>query len=70
VNEAKSISEMIGEMLRETAVLVLVFVPLDVLLLFYSSFGWKEIVLLIDVTLVFASLVGALGIWMERTRER
>jgi hypothetical protein len=30
VEEPKSIAEMIGEMLREAAVLVTVFVPLDV----------------------------------------
>jgi hypothetical protein len=70
VDEAKSISEMIGKMLRETAVLVLVFVPLDVLLLFYASVGWEEVVLLLAATFIVSAIFGALGIWMERTRQR
>jgi hypothetical protein len=41
--EPKSIAEMTGEMFREAAVLVTVFVPLDVLLAFYSSFGWTVV---------------------------
>ena len=40
MNEPKSVVEMIGEMLREAAVLVTVFVPLDVVLAFYARFGW------------------------------
>ena len=70
MSEPKSTAEMIGEMLRETAVLVIVFVPLDVLLLFYASFGWKEIALVIDSTVTIGAIFGALGIWMERTRSR
>jgi hypothetical protein len=70
VEQPKRVAEMIGEMLREAAVLVIVFVPLDVLLFFYASFGWKEIVLVIDSTAMVGAIFGALGIWMERTRSR
>jgi hypothetical protein len=68
--EPKSIAEMTGEMFREAAVLVTVFVPLDVLLAFYSSFGWKEIVLLVESALMVGAALGILGIAMERKRTR
>jgi hypothetical protein len=70
VSERKSIAEMIGEMFREAAVLVTVFVPLDVVVAFYSSFGWKEIMLLIESAMMAGAAFGILGIAIERTRRR
>ena len=52
MNEPKSVVEMIGEMLREAAVLVTVFVPLDVVLAFDARFGWKEILFLLESTMI------------------
>ena len=70
MSEPKSIAEMIGEMFREGAVLVTVFVPLDVVLAFYSSFGWKEIMLLVESALMVGAAFGILGVAVERTRRR
>ena len=70
MSERKSIAEMIGEMFREAAVLVTVFVPLDVVVAFYSSFGWKEIMLLIESAMMAGAAFGILGIAIERTRRR
>jgi hypothetical protein len=61
---------MIGEMFREAAVLVTVFVPLDVVVAFYSSFGWKEIMLLIESAMMVGAAFGVLGVAVERTRRR
>lgn len=70
MSERKSIAEVIGEMCREAAVLVTVFVPLDVVLAFYSSFGWKEIMLLVESALMVGAAFGILGVAVERTRRR
>jgi hypothetical protein len=70
VSESKSIVEMIGEMFREAAVLVTVFVPLDVVVAFCSSFVWKEIMLLIESAMMVGAAFGILGVAVERTRRR
>ena len=62
MSEPKSIAEMTGEMLREAAVLVIVFVPLDVVVGFYSSLGWKEIVLLVESVLILGAGFGISGV--------
>jgi hypothetical protein len=70
LTEPRSIAEMVGEMSREAAVLITVFVPLDVVLALYSSFGWKEIMLLVESTVIAGVALGALGIAIERRRTR
>jgi hypothetical protein len=68
VEEPKSVAEMIGEMLREAAVLVTVFVPLDVVIALYASLGWKEILLLLQTTLIVGAVLGIWGVAIERRR--
>ena len=70
MTEPKSVAEMTGEMFREASVLVTVFRPLDVVLAFYSSLGWKEIMLLAESALIGGAVFGILGIAMERKRTR
>ena len=60
----KSVEEMLGEMLREVAVLVLVFVPLDTLL---APEKVPENFLGLMFTLLIAA--GVLGILLERLRD-
>lgn len=69
MEEPKSVAEMIGEMLREAAVLVTVFVPLDLMIAFYTSLGWKEILLLLQTTLIGGAVLGIPGIAIERRRR-
>jgi hypothetical protein len=61
---------MTGEMFREAAVLVTVFVPLDVVLAFYARFEWKEILLLLESPMIGGVALGIAGIVMERGRTR
>lgn len=70
MEEPKSVAEMIGEMLREASVLVLVFVPLDVVIAFYASLGWREILLLLQSTLIVGTVLGLSGLVIERRRAR
>lgn len=70
MEEPKSVAEMIGEMLREASVLVTVFVPLDVVIAFYASLGWKEILLLVHSTLIIGTVLGLGGLLIERKRSR
>jgi hypothetical protein len=70
VGEPKSVGEMIGEMLREAAVLITVFLPLDVVIAFYASLGWKEIMLLLQTSLIVGTVLAILGIAIERRRSR
>lgn len=70
MTEPKSIAEMTGEMLREAAVLVVVFVPLDVVVAFYTSLGWKDIMLLVESVLIVGAGFGISGVVMERRRTR
>lgn len=64
--EKCSVSEMIGEFIREVAVLVLVFVPLEA----YRGVHWKWWVLALAVagTIIVALLILAIGISIERQR--
>jgi hypothetical protein len=70
VTEPKSIAEMIGEMFRESAVLVTVFVPLDVVVAFYLTINWRDIVILVESTLIATATLGTVGILIERWRNR
>jgi hypothetical protein len=70
MSESKSIAEMIGEMFREAAVLVTVFVPLDVVVAFYLTINWKDIVILVESTLIATAALGTTGILIERWRNR
>ena len=60
----KSLEEMFGEMLREIAVLVVVFVPLDALL---APEKIPEDFTPLMVTVILATVV--LGILLERLRD-
>ena len=62
--EKESVAEMIGAFLREAAVLVLVFVPLEV----YKSPPIRPLPWLLGV-LAFSSVTLGLGIVLERNRE-
>jgi hypothetical protein len=69
--EAKSKSEMIGEFLRELAVLVLVFVPLEAYISCKEKDsqngllgGWTLIASIASSTVFLA-----VGIWFERRRR-
>ena len=70
MNEPKSVAEMIGEMFREAAVLVTVFVPLDVVVAFYLTFDWKDVLILAESTLIVSALLGLSGVMIERKRNR
>jgi hypothetical protein len=70
MSESKSIAEMIGEMFREAAVLVTVFVPLDVVVAFYLTINWKDIVILVESTLIATAALGTTRILIERWRNR
>lgn len=70
MEEPKSVAEMIGEMLREAAVLVAVFVPLDVVLAFNFTMGWKDVLLLIESTVLASALFAVSGVVIERKRTR
>ena len=60
----QSVEQMIGEMLREVAVLVLVFVPLDALLA-PETVPDDSVALMVTI----AVAAGALGIMLERLRD-
>jgi hypothetical protein len=66
VDEPKSVAAMIGEMLRDVAVLMLVFVPLDVFIAWHFTLS----ILIIETTLLGCGILAAIGIWVERRRER
>ena len=70
MEEPKSVAEMIGEMLREAAVLVAVFVPLDVVLAFHFTMGWKDVMLVVESTVFASALFGVSGVVIERKRTR
>lgn len=63
--EKRSVSELIGETLREVGILVLVFVPLEG----YKGTSWPrvELVLWVAGTLVIATIFIAIGILLERS---
>lgn len=69
--EAKSKSEMVGEFLRELAVLVLVFVPLEVYIpskdkgILISSLDPKWVLV---GSLAGSAVLLTVGIWLERRR--
>ena len=64
MDDSKTTSEMLGEALREVAVLVLVFVPLDVLVSGHS-FGWRWWL----GTLGISSPLFLLGVLLEKIRS-
>ncbi len=65
--EKCSVSEMIGEALREIAILTLVFVPLEA----YRGVQWKTWVVVVAMAITVALAIGflALGMVIERKRE-
>lgn len=69
MGEPKSVAEMIGEMLREAAVLVAVFVPLDAVFAVKLALDWKDTLLIIYSTLFGCGILGLLGVVIERRRE-
>jgi len=59
----KTFSEMLGEALREIAVLVIVFVPLDVLVA-GKTFGWKWLF----ATVGISTPLFLMGVALEKMR--
>jgi len=70
MGEPKSVAEMMGEMLRDAAVLVAVFVPLDVVLALKVALVWETTMLLIESTLIVCAVLAIVGMVIERRRER
>ncbi len=66
--EPKSIAAMIGEMVRDVAVLIVVFVPLEVLLAYHFTLGWIATIVVVESTLISCLVLAAVGIWIERRR--
>ncbi len=64
--DKRSVSEMIGEFVREIAVLTLVFVPLEA----YRGVGWKWywVGLAVVATIAVAIFIFAVGVSIERRR--
>ncbi|MFT4111695.1 hypothetical protein [Silvibacterium sp.] len=64
--EKSSVSEMIGEFVREIAVLVIVFVPLEA----YKDRAWPvwELIAIMVTTVLIGIGILALGIAIERRR--
>ncbi len=60
----KSRSEMVAEFLREVAVLLVVFVPVDALFN-PGALSWWEIAIIVAIALV----VGYVGMHLEETRQ-
>ncbi len=61
----KSTTEMVGDFLREFALLVLVFVPLEFFLQGSGEYRWPAII----SAFVFSTLLLVIGIVIERTRK-
>jgi hypothetical protein len=70
MTEAKSVSEMIGEMVREVAVLGVVFVPLEVLGAYHFTLPLIVSILIVESTLLSSGILAAVGIWIERKRNK
>jgi hypothetical protein len=66
MNERRSIADMLGEFLREAALLLLVFVPLD---WFFQSRGYRLTVGRVASILVLPFGLLITGIVIERRRE-
>ena len=67
--EPKKVAEMIGEMPREAAVLVAVFVPLDVILAVKFSLDWKDTIPITESAIFARGILGLLGVVIERKRQ-
>jgi hypothetical protein len=67
--EPKTVAEMMGEMFREAAVLVLVFVPLEVLGGYHFTLGWTITSLIVETTAITCVVLATIGMWIERRRE-
>jgi hypothetical protein len=63
-NSRKGIGEMLGEAVREIAVLVIVFAPLD-RWVERRAYGWGDLL----KTFGLGSAVFAMGVLLERTRR-
>jgi hypothetical protein len=62
--EKRSVPEMLGEFLRETSVLVLVFVPLEL----YTQHA-ASLLKTICVVFLTSTILLVLGMWLERSRR-
>jgi len=67
-HEPKNTSEMIGEYLREAAVLILIFVPIDILIPRYSNLQKPISLTWLIATLVLSLAVLSAGMWRERRK--
>lgn len=70
LNEPKSVAEMIGEMVRDIAVLVAVFVPLEVFVSYHFTLGRLVSSLFIGSTTISCIVLAVVGVVIERRRER
>jgi len=75
LNEPKSVAEMIGEMVRDIAVLVAVFGPLEVFVSYHFTLGMLVSTLFIGSTFIGSTMISCvvlavIGVVVERRRER
>lgn len=68
IHEPKSLSEMFGEYFREAAVLILIFVPVDLLIPKGESQAHSVNVKWLILTLVLSLSMLAFGMWLERRK--
>ena len=63
--DRRSVSEMLGEVMREVGVLLFVFIPLDLALQGHGlTIGWATVILVVPAAFLAA------GIYVERTRRQ
>lgn len=63
--DRRSVSQMLGEVMREVGVLLFVFIPLDLALQRHPlTFVWVTAIVVLPVAFL------ASGIWIERTRKQ
>jgi positive regulator of sigma E activity len=66
VRERKEIAEMLGEFWRDAAVLVYIFVPLDLFIGSQLSLSAWDVTLIVLGTAIGSSLMEVVGIILER----
>lgn len=69
MDEPKSVACMIGEMMRDVAVLFIVFVPLEVFGAFHFALGWLINILIVQSTIIVSAVLATIGVIIERRRE-
>jgi hypothetical protein len=64
-NDRKSVAEMLGEFLREAAVLTAVFLPMDRVVAQRANFTWEWL----WVTLLISAVLLIIGIMVDKVRK-